>query len=110
MTTAGATGAVVVMNGDTELWRADGADFTLTPTGAKHTGPSGATYPVGWTIAVPGEQIALTVNTPLETQELATTGAGIAYWEGAVRVRESGQEVGRGYLEMTGYGEKIRVG
>jgi predicted secreted hydrolase len=32
------------------------ADFTLTPTGAKYTGPSGATYPVGWTIAVPASR------------------------------------------------------
>jgi hypothetical protein len=27
-----------------------------------------------------------------------------------VRVSEAGREVGRGYLEMTGYGERIRVG
>jgi len=26
-----------------------------------------------------------------------------------VRVAEDGREIGRGYLEMTGYGEKIRV-
>ena len=82
------------------------ADFTLTPTGAKYTGPSGATYPVGWAIAVPGEQIALTVNTPLENQELATTGAGVSYWEGMVRVAGTARGnavTGRGYLEMTGY-------
>jgi predicted secreted hydrolase len=61
---------------------------------------------VGWTIAVPGEQIALTVNTPLENQELATTGAGVSYWEGMVRVTGTARGAavsGRGYLEMTGY-------
>ena len=82
------------------------ADFTLTPTGATFTAPSGATYPVGWTIAVPDAQIALTVSTPLENQELATTAAGIAYWEGMVRVSgttRGGAVAGRGYLEMTGY-------
>ncbi|HQE41516.1 MAG TPA: lipocalin family protein, partial [Zoogloea sp.] len=31
-------------------------------------------------------------------------------WEGAVRALEAGRERGRGYLEMTGYGERIRVG
>jgi len=82
------------------------ADFTLAPSGATFTAPSGAVYPVGWTIAVPGEQIALTVSTPLANQELATTAAGIAYWEGMIRVTGTagGRAVtGRGYLEMTGY-------
>jgi hypothetical protein len=36
--------------------------------------------------------------------------AGAVDWEGAVRVKENGKEIGRGYLEMTGYGEQIRVG
>jgi predicted secreted hydrolase len=36
--------------------------------------------------------------------------AGVVYWEGAVRVAEDGREIGRGYLQMTGYGEQIRVG
>ena len=39
---------------------------------------------------------------------------GTVYWEGAVRVMEDGpvstREIGRGYLEMTGYGGTIRVG
>jgi predicted secreted hydrolase len=32
------------------------------------------------------------------------------YWEGAIRASENGRPAGEGYLEMTGYGEKIRVG
>jgi predicted secreted hydrolase len=32
------------------------------------------------------------------------------YWEGAVRVSENGRESGHGYLEMTGYGARIRIG
>jgi predicted secreted hydrolase len=98
------SGTMVDVRGGTRHLTA--ADFTLTPSGAKYTGPSGATYPVGWTIAVPGEQIALTVTTPLDTQELATTGAGIAYWEGMVQVAgtsRGARVTGRGYLEMTGY-------
>jgi len=82
------------------------ADFTLAPTGETWTAPSGARYPVGWRIAVPGQQIALTVSTPLRSQELSTTGAGVAYWEGMVQVTGTagGRAVtGRGYLEMTGY-------
>ena len=35
---------------------------------------------------------------------------GAVYWEGAVRVSRDGAEVGRGYLELTGYAEALRVG
>jgi predicted secreted hydrolase len=31
------------------------------------------------------------------------------YWEGAVRAASGGQSVGRGYLELTGYGEPLRL-
>jgi len=31
------------------------------------------------------------------------------YWEGASRLAEGGRRVGRGYLEMTGYLEPIRL-
>ena len=82
------------------------ADFTLAPSGPTFTAPSGATYPVAWTIRLPKEQLTLSVTTPLVNQELATAGAGIAYWEGMVQVAGSarGRTVaGRGYLEMTGY-------
>ncbi len=42
-----------------------------------------------------------------ELDSRASTGA--VYWEGASRLRERGREVGRGYLEMTGYLEPIRL-
>ena len=31
------------------------------------------------------------------------------YWEGAVELRERGQLLGRGYLELTGYGGALRL-
>ena len=82
------------------------ADFTLAPAGATFNAPSGAIYPVSWTIGLLREQLSLTVTTPLASQELATAGAGIAYWEGMVQVAGTGRGrpvSGRGYLEMTGY-------
>ncbi len=50
-------------------------------------------------------------TTPLlADQELDSRAtAGAVYWEGASRLREGGREVGRGYLEMTGYVEPIRL-
>ncbi|MCC7241969.1 MAG: carotenoid 1,2-hydratase [Acidobacteria bacterium] len=82
------------------------ADFTLAPGGQTFTAPSGATYPVGWRVTIPTQQLELRVTTPLANQELATSGAGIAYWEGLVDVSGTARDrpvTGRGYLEMTGY-------
>ena len=42
-----------------------------------------------------------------ENDTRLTTGA--IYWEGAVRALDHGRIVGRGYLELTGYGEKLRL-
>jgi len=81
------------------------ADFTLTP-GRTFRAPSGAAYPVAWTVAVPSQQLTLDVTTPLDDQELATPGAGVTYWEGMIDVRGTARGApvtGRGYLEMTGY-------
>lgn len=81
-------------------------DFTMARTGATFRSKAGAAYPIGWTIAVPGAGLSLTVSTPLEDQELVTAAAGIAYWEGLVDVVGTARGTpitGRGYLEMTGY-------
>jgi predicted secreted hydrolase len=81
-------------------------DFTLAPAGQTFRAPSGAVYPIRWSIRVPMAQLALEVTTPLDNQELSTEGAGISYWEGVIDVAgTSGQRPigGHGYLEMTGY-------
>jgi predicted secreted hydrolase len=47
----------------------------------------------------------------MDDQELdSRRSVGTIYWEGAVRVSRNGQASGEGYLELTGYGEKIRIG
>ncbi len=46
----------------------------------------------------------------LDDQELdARPSTGAIYWEGAVRAAQSGREVGRGYLELTGYGAPLKL-
>ena len=98
------SGTLVDQDGRTTHLAAD--EFVLTPAGARFRAPSGASYPVRWSIQVPREKIALDVTTPLENQELSTEGAGISYWEGLIDVRgtNGGAPItGRGYLEMTGY-------
>ena len=45
-----------------------------------------------------------------DDQELETRGStGITYWEGAVTVTEAGRMIGRGYLELTGYAQAMRI-
>jgi predicted secreted hydrolase len=39
----------------------------------------------------------------------ARLSAGTIYWEGAIRALESRRTVGRGYLELTGYGNRLRL-
>jgi predicted secreted hydrolase len=59
-------------------------------------------YPVAWRLQVPGEGLDLRVEALLDDQEMAT---GVRYWEGAVGVWKTatGERMGQGYLEMTGY-------
>jgi predicted secreted hydrolase len=67
------------------------------------------TYPVAWRVRI-GPRL-LQIQPLMDDQELdSRRSTGAVYWEGAVRVAEDGREIGRGYLEMTGYGERIRVG
>ena len=83
------------------------ADFDVRARGAWTSPHTGGRYPSGWTLAVPGQALTLTLAPTLRDQELiARTMGGIAYWEGSVRVRGTlaGRPVrGVGYVELTGY-------
>jgi predicted secreted hydrolase len=81
-------------------------DFDVSAAGATFKAPSGATYPIRWSIRVPKAGLTLDVTTPMPNQELSTEAAGISYWEGAIDAKgaAAGQPIsGHGYLEMTGY-------
>lgn len=69
---------------------------------------TGIVYPVEWTVRADGRELRLM---PLfDDQENDTRlSTGAIYWEGAVRAFEDNSEVGRGYLELTGYGERLRL-
>ena len=71
---------------------------------------TGATYPAAWRITVPGGAIDVRAEPVLANQEnrSALTG-GLFYWEGAVVLRrDDGRPAGRGFVELTGYGENNR--
>jgi predicted secreted hydrolase len=69
---------------------------------------TGIRFPSAVSVHVGPDELALT---PLiqdqENDARASTGA--VYWEGAVTADRAGKTVGRGYLEMTGYGERLRL-
>ncbi len=110
--------------------RADGAPFWLAATernaqGQVHDIPAkdirmqstdwwrspqtGTRYPVRWQIQVGSLHFAIV---PLmDNQEFdASRSSGTVYWEGAVRAMMGRQIVGKGYLELTGYGGRLALG
>lgn len=87
---------------------ADGIAVEVTDTWeSPHTG---ATYPAGWRLRIPGRGVDLRVSPRLADQEMRTErSTGVTYWEGAVSVEGTGAEGepvrGSGYVELTGYAE-----
>lgn len=74
------------------------ADFRLTPT-HHWRDDQGTQWPTIWRLDL-GEQ-HFTITASLSDQRMDTL---FTYWEGLVKVMDAaGQDVGRGYMELTGY-------
>jgi predicted secreted hydrolase len=81
--------------------------FTVTVT-ARWTSPaSGADYPAGWKIEIPGDDLIISLRPTVADQELDTRATtGVVYWEGSqvVRATRAGTPLGgEAYVELTGY-------
>jgi predicted secreted hydrolase len=69
---------------------------------------TGIRYPVEWQVNLGSRQFEL--KPLIDDQESDTRlSTGAIYWEGAVRAYEHGLPAGVGYLELTGYGERLRL-
>lgn len=69
---------------------------------------SGTSYPVAMMLRAGSRMFELVPM--MDDQENDTRrSTGTIYWEGAVRATEAGREVGRGYLELTGYWSPMRL-
>ena len=82
------------------------SEIELGPTGRWRSPETGAVYPSGWRLTIPSEGLDLVLRPVLLDQELVLS---FQYWEGAVTVetaRPEGGPSGRGYVELTGYGER----
>lgn len=75
----------------------DAEDFELKPTRFWED-DEGVAWPVAWRVSVDDE--VWQVEAVLDDQKMVTS---VRYWEGLVVVRQTDAEVGRGYLELTGY-------
>jgi predicted secreted hydrolase len=92
-----------------EAPRLHGSDEVSFETIERWTSPrTGGVWPVAQRIRVGSRTFE---TRPLfADQELDSRGStGAVYWEGASQLLEGGRRVGRGYLEMTGYVEPIRL-
>lgn len=86
---------------------AGGAVTRLAPAGFRvdvtdeWISPRGGTYPARWEIDADPLDRRIEVVPVMADQEFIGT---VRYWEGAVDVLADGEPVGRGYVELTGYG------
>jgi len=84
------------------------ADVDFTPLRTWRSPRTGIVYPVSYRVRA--GDVAVTLEPLFADQELdARAGVGTVYWEGAVRAMRDASHGGRGYLELTGYGEPLRI-
>lgn len=103
-----ASGTLVEADGTVRALPA--GSWTLVPKGEWTSPQTGSRYPVRWSLAIPTANLALEIEAVIPEQENVSPRTGIHYWEGAVRVKsaEDGSVSGRGFIELTGYGEGSR--
>ncbi|HEY7133146.1 MAG TPA: lipocalin family protein, partial [Candidatus Limnocylindrales bacterium] len=98
-------GTVVAPDGSTRHLPRDAFHVEVTD---HWTSPStGAVYPAGWQVSIPGEDLAIDLRPTVPDQELDTRAStGVVYWEGSQRVsatRVGTKLGGEAYVELTGY-------
>jgi predicted secreted hydrolase len=83
-------------------------DVTFTPQRSWRSPRTGIDYPVAFRLQAGA--VDVTLEPLFDDQELDARGSvGTVYWEGVVTVTRAGTRVGRGYLELTGYGAPLRL-
>jgi predicted secreted hydrolase len=69
---------------------------------------TGVTYPVAHRVDAGGS--SYTIEPMMDDQELdSRASVGTVYWEGAVQVLRDARRIGRGYLELTGYWQRLEL-
>ncbi len=96
-------GTWIPSNGSPEILSLD--DYSVTVNDNWHSELTGVTYPAGWTIELPAQDMVLTVSPTQDDQELVTKrSTRVTYWEGAVSIERNGYDKKSfGYVELVGY-------
>jgi RND superfamily putative drug exporter len=85
--------------------------FTVTSAGTWSSPTTGASYPAGWRITIPGDGLEINLTPTVPDQELDTRAStGVVYWEGSqwVAATRDGTPIGgEAYVELTGYGPTV---
>jgi predicted secreted hydrolase len=83
------------------------SDFTVEVTDQWTSPVTAATYPAGWTVELPAEDLTIRLTPTVAAQELDTRATtGVVYWEGSqvVTAKRAGIPLGgEAYVELTGY-------
>lgn len=99
-----AGGIVRAANGETRSLGP--GDIHFEPMRVWTSPRTGTTYPVA--MKVRAAHMELVLSPLLDDQELdSRASTGTVYWEGAVTASQADRRVGRGYLELTGYGAPL---
>ena len=92
------SGTWITPQGDATPLASD--DITLTPLATSTV--AGRNVPTQWRLEIPSVGIDINIEAPHANRWMTTS---VPYWEGEVVIndRASGESLGEGYLEMTGY-------
>ncbi len=98
-------GTLVQADGTTRHLPREAFDVEVTK---RWTSPAtGADYPAGWRITIPGDDLVISLAPTVAAQELDTRATtGVVYWEGSqvVSATRAGRSIGgAAYVELTGY-------
>ncbi len=103
-----AAATLVTPNAPTQYFGA--GEVRFTPNQIWQSPTSGIKWPIAQTISLRNQAATTWQIVPnMPNQELdSRLTTGTIYWEGAMQLQQDNKTMGRGYLEMTGYGDKIK--
>ena len=101
----GGFGTYITADGDT--LHLDAADMQIAAIGSWTSPVTGVTYPSGWRLELPGQEMELVCMPIQQDQELdVRETSAMSYWEGQVRcggTHDGAPLAGKGYVELMGY-------